>query len=263
MAMHRAGLDVVVWNPRGCGGEPNRLDSFYHSAQTGDLAAVVDAVSDSYDRIVMIGFSLGGLMTLNYLAGHRGPGVPPASGMDRAVQGAVVYSVPLDLGKVEAEIMRHGKRYYTRRFLRAFRERIELKRAHKPELMTNGAYRRMKRIREFDEAFTVPDFGFSSVEDYYHEASCLERMGQITVPTLLVNARNDPFLPAVCFPEALAEQHKWVYLETPASGGHIGFFRRPGEAIYWSEERAVGFLRDLKILGGIRADESAANAPSP
>lgn len=231
-AFVRAGWDVLAWSLRGCSGEPNRLLRSYHSGATDDLAAVVAHSSPHYQTITLVGFSLGGNITLKYLG----------EGPDPKVAGAVAFSVPCDLASSALRLEAITNRIYMQHFLSGLRVKIVQKMALFPGQVDAKGIGTMRTFREFDGAYTAPMNGFLSADDYWQRASCKPTLAAISVPTLLVNARNDPFLPPACFPEAEARASTAFHLESPPQGGHVGFatFNRRRE--YWSETRAVSFL---------------------
>ncbi len=100
-------------------------------------------------------------------------------------------------------------------------------------------------MEDFDTHFNAPWYGYSRVEDFYHACSPKPVMENIDVPTLIVNAENDPFLPKSCYPIKEANANKNLFLEIPVAGGHIGFMTFRWKGIYWSESRASAFLKDL------------------
>lgn len=236
-ALQRNGWDVVAWNFRGCSGEPNRLLRSYHSGATEDLHAVIDhaLATGRYHRLALIGFSLGGNLTLKYL-GDLGPDA------DRRITHAVAFSVPCDLASSSLQLEKFGNRIYMSQFLLRLRQKIREKTSRFPEQLSDTGLDAMRTFREFDGAYTAPLHGFTSAEDYWHRASCAPVLSRIAIPTLLVNAQNDPFLARPCFPIEAARRNPALHLEMPRTGGHIGFisFNRQNE--YWSETRAVGFL---------------------
>ncbi len=238
-ALHRRGWDVVAWNFRGCSGEPNRMLRFYHSGATGDLHAVVEHVAcrRRYDRIALIGFSLGGNLTLKYL-GERGEKLSPSIG------GAVAFSVPCDLAGSASRLASRGNRIYMRRFLRALAAKVRAKHPVYPESLDVRGLEEIETFEQFDDRFTAPLHGFADAADYWSKCSSLGFLSGIRARALLVNARNDPFLSASCFPFDLARESRWLRFEAPPSGGHVGFvtFDRSGE--YWSETRAAEFLEE-------------------
>ena len=238
-ALARRGWDVVAWNLRGCSGEPNRLARAYHSGATEDLEAVVQHVlAEGYEALGLVGFSLGGNLTLKYL-GERGDGV------DRRVVGAAVFSVPCDLTASSARLAERGNRVYMHYFLRKLGRKLEAKRAVFPEAVAGIDVRRMRSFREFDDAFTAPRHGFADAADYWEKASAGPFVGGIRVPALVVNAQDDPFLAPSCTPREAAAANPCVTLLTPRYGGHVGFAgvergRWAGE--FWSERVAADFL---------------------
>jgi len=235
-ALVRRGWDVCAWNLRGCSGEPNRRPATYHSGKTDDLACVVDHVqTHGYDEIALVGFSLGGNLTLKYL-GERGANVPSA------IRGAATFSVPVDLKASSHRIGRLTNWHYTQYFLRSLQDKIRQKAEQHPDAVSTDPLRTVRTLRDFDDAYTAPLNGFGDADTYYRAASSRPYLADLAVPTLLVNAANDPFLADACYPTEIADDHPLLTLDVPAQGGHVGFvtFNEAGE--YWSERRAASFL---------------------
>lgn len=236
-ALIRRGWDVLAWNFRGCGGVPNRLLRMYHSGATEDLQAVISHALENHpaDSVDLIGFSLGGNLTLNYL-GERPADLPPR------LHRAVTFSVPCNLACSSRELSHLSNRLYMERFLREMRTKIRAKKRLFPDQLDLTGLRRIRTFQEFDDRFTAPIHGFRDAADYWARNSCRQFLPQITLPTLLVNAANDPFLGPGCYPAAEAAASRYFHFETPATGGHVGFtaFGNGGE--YWSESRAAEFL---------------------
>jgi hypothetical protein len=238
-ALRHDGWDVIAWNLRGCGTEPNRTVPTYHSGKTEDLATVVAHVqSKGYDTIALVGFSLGGNLTLKYL-GERGVTVPAT------VRGGVAFSTPVDLGPSAHRIDRWTNAHYTFYFLRKLRETIRQKAAQHPHAISTKPLRHIHSLVAFDDAYTAPLNGFGDAATYYREASSKPLLPRIQRPALLVNAANDPFLPASSYPFVEAQTHSHFHLEVPDSGGHVGFVTFSDSGLYWSEMRAAAFLRGL------------------
>ncbi len=235
-ALVRAGWEVAAWNCRGCSGEPNRLLRSYHSGATEDLASVVGHVLrlGRHRRVALIGFSLGGNITLKYL-GDLGESLDPR--VDRAV----AFSVPCDLASSSRALESRANRIYMDRFMVNLRAKIRVKMRMFPGELSDAGLDAMRTFREFDGAYTAPLHGYRDAEDYWARASSKPALGRIAIPALLVNARNDPFLPRECFPEEIARASESFYLETPRHGGHIGFRSFDGRE-YWSESRAIRFI---------------------
>lgn len=248
-ALRAAAWDVLAWNFRGCGGEPNRLVRFYHSGETEDLAAVVRHAASRYDRIALVGFSLGGNITLKYLGE-----APPHP----AIVAAAAVSVPIALAACARVLdQRRGNRLYLRRFLASLIAKVEAKALRFPEELDAAGVRAIRSIAAYDERFTAPLHGFRDAEDYWDRSSSRQFLAGIRVPTLLLNARDDPFLTPESFPEAEAKANGCLYLEAPDAGGHVGFLDLKRGLQPWFEARIVEFL-DGKDRGDLFFGQSGA-----
>jgi predicted alpha/beta-fold hydrolase len=235
-AFHRAGWNTLAWNLRGCSGEANRLLRTYHSGAWEDLECVIKHAAKKYQNIVLVGFSIGGNLTLKYLGDH-------GSSIHPAIRGAVAFSVPCDLASSARVLESCINSIYMNHFMRDLRRKIREKAETFPEGVSTEGLHRIRTFRQFDGTYTAPLNGFLSAEDYWAKASSKPFLAGISIPTLLVSALNDPFLGPECFPreEAIANPH--LHLELPQSGGHLGFITLGQE--YWSETRAVEFCRGL------------------
>ncbi len=239
--LNRAGYDTLAWTMRGCGPEPNRLPRFYHAGAVEDLDAVVGRASreGKYEKIALVGFSLGGNLLLKYLGerGTRFPG-PVAAG--------VAVSPPCDLAAAVNRIHAPANRVYLKRFMRSFRRKIRGKAALYPRAVSVDGLEGVRDLRSFDNRYTAPLNGFRDAEDYWRRASALPVLPGIEVPTLILSAQDDPFLPEECFPSAVAAASPCLFLEAPRHGGHVGFMEmgKTGGG-YWSERRAAAFLREV------------------
>lgn len=241
-ALIRRGWDVLAWNFRGCGTEPNRLLRMYHSGATEDLHAVVSYALANHPAtsVDLIGFSLGGNLTLKYL-GERPKMLSPR------LHRAVAFSVPCDLACSSRELGTRANWLYMERFLREMRRKIRVKDRMFPDRLDLTGLDRIRSFQEFDDRYTAPIHGFRDAADYWARNSCRQFLPHINLPTLLVNAANDPFLGPDCYPCEEAGASGFFYFESPATGGHVGFeaFGKNGE--YWSETRAAEFLNaDLR-----------------
>jgi len=239
-ALNRSGWDALAWNMRGCSGEPNKTIRSYHSGASEDLAAVVQHVVDGgkHEGIGLVGFSLGGNMTLKYL-GERG------SEVHKAITGAVTCSVPCDLASGAEQMAKLSNRIYMKRFTRMLHEKIQAKMLIMPDRISDEGYNSITTFKQFDDRYTAPLHGFRDAADYYNRASCKQFIHTITIPTLLVNAKNDPFLAAACYPLRETEANARFFLEMPNSGGHVGFIAFNKRKEYWFESRVVSFLNNL------------------
>lgn len=238
-ALIRRGWDVLRWNFRGCGATPNRLLRMYHSGATEDLHAVVCHALDRHPaRLVdLIGFSLGGNLTLKYL-GERAMDLP------QRLQRAVAFSVPCDLACSSRQLSLPSNRMYMERFLGTLRAKIREKHRLFPGQIDVTGLDQIRDFQEFDDRFTAPLHGFRDAEDYWARNSCRPFLPHITLPTLLVNAANDPFLGPGCHPREEAAGSGCLHFESPATGGHVGFPGCSRQGEYWSEIRTTGFLAE-------------------
>ena len=235
--MNRTGWDALAWNYRACSGEINRQLRMYHNGCIDDLDCVVRHAlkNGAYDIVALIGFSLGGNLTMMYL-GSMG------SKLDRRIQRSVVFSVPCDLKAGALELAKVKNYIYMKQFLVSLHEKIKLKMEQMPGVINDDGYGRIRDFRGFDDRYTAPINGFKDAEDYWFKCSSGRFLHAITVPTLIVNALDDPFLADGCYPVRQAEQSTQVHLEMPRSGGHVGFVQFNKDGSYWSENRAVEFL---------------------
>src|SRR6202795_4642588 len=228
--LQRKKWDVLAWNFRGCGLEPNRLVRSYHSGETGDLAAVIALAAARYSRIALIGFSLGGNVTLKYLG---------EGGCHPAVVAGIAISVPIDLMACANAIdHRWSNRIYLRRFLSKLVQKIQAKALLFPDRLDVRTSHRIRTLREFDNLYTAPIHGFRDAEEYWEKSSSSRYLEGIRVPVLLLNARDDPFLTLESLPYAEAEKNPRLFLEAPKSGGHVGFIDLASNLRRWHESRS-------------------------
>ncbi|MCY7349079.1 MAG: alpha/beta fold hydrolase [Cytophagaceae bacterium] len=229
-AFNRAGWDVLAWNMRGLSGEMNRLEKVTTHGSSDDLEAVVShALSKGYEHVALVGFSKGGNITLKY-AGEQGEALPSA------IKSVVAISVPCDLmGSVEA--FRGFYEWYFVRKLKAF---TTLRR----HLIPADVFEEIAPYQSLDEFTTRyfgPLHGYRDARDYYQRCSSLPVLDRIRVPTLILNAQNDPVLSQSCSPRDVASRSEMVFLETPRYGGHCGFYEANPDGLYWMDRRAVEF----------------------
>lgn len=232
---YQHGYDILTWNYRGCSEEMNKAFRFYHSGATDDLATVIDyAHSRGYRRIFLVGFSLGGNLTLKYLGEKRS--------RPETVKKSVTFSVPIDLHTSCEKISKPSNWIYSQRFLKSLRKKVIEKSRIMPGLDIRGL-EKVKTLREFDDHFTGPIHGFKDALDYYHQCSAIRFIQDISIPSLIISAANDPFLSPECYPHQLVKQHSSVLFESPQYGGHVGFTQFSKNGLYWSEQRAIDFIK--------------------
>lgn len=233
------GADLLIF--RGCGDEPNTAPRFYHSGETTDLGFVIDRVREEHPGapLLLAGVSLGGNVLLKFL-GEAGEGACDY------VAAAVAISVPFDLERGARFIGQGFSRIYDRHFLRSLRRKALDKLGRYPQLFDRDALLSAETIYDFDDAVTAPVHGFADAHDYYSRSSSIRFLDRIRVPTLLLSAVDDPFLPSEVLDEvrSIAAANAALDLEFTEHGGHVGFVggRLPWKPFYYAERRAADFL---------------------
>jgi uncharacterized protein len=233
------GVGAVGLNFRSCSGEPNRLARSYHSGETGDLAFCLDVLEHMLPGSALgaIGFSLGGNVLLLYL-GQVGDAAA------KRLTACVAVSVPYDLGACERALdsTRMG-RWYVRVFLKTLVQKAEAKADLLPAGVDLRRIRAARTFREFDDAATAPLHGYAGADDYYARASSAPAIDRIRVPTLLVQAEDDPFLPARAIPTAAIGANPSLQPVVTPKGGHVGFVAgTPWAPEFWVEQQAARYL---------------------
>ncbi|MGQ0815469.1 MAG: YheT family hydrolase [Gemmatimonadota bacterium] len=235
------GITAVGLNFRSCSGEPNLTARFYHSGETRDMRFVLRQLRRRHPRVPIgaIGFSLGGNALLKFL-GEEGDAA------HELVSTAVAISVPYDLaaGTDHMEQSKLG-RFYTRAFVKPLVEKMLQKSHLLPANCDLERARRARSFREFDDALTAPLHGFGSAEDYYTRSSSAQFIPHIRVPTLLLHAEDDPFLPPEAIPRAEMAENPQITFSIQAEGGHVGFiYGTPRAPRFWAEENGARFLAE-------------------
>jgi predicted alpha/beta-fold hydrolase len=222
-----AGWRVAIPHWRGCSGEPNRKPRAYHSGDTAEVDWILRRFAHPVD---VIGVSLGGNALLKWL-GERG------SEATRLVRRAAAVSAPLDLAAAGGALDRGLNRLlYTRMFLSTLKPKSLAQLERFPGIFDRARLRASRTFREFDDIYTAPLHGFRDVDHYWTSSSSGPWLERIAVPTLVLNARNDPFLPEQALMAATRKTAPCVLLELPRTGGHVGF---PSS---WLSNRLIEFF---------------------
>jgi predicted alpha/beta-fold hydrolase len=234
-AINAQGWRGVVMHFRGCSGEPNRLPRAYHSGETKDIAAIIHLLRarEPQTPLVALGYSLGGNVLLKWLG---------ESGTNNPLTAAAAISVPLELAKTSQRLQKGFSKIYQRHLLQSLRKKMVAK---KPDNVMLTELKMLRSLQEFDDKFTAPMHGFTGAQDYYSQSSSRQFLKKIAIPTLLIQAVDDPFLTPDMIPAA-AELAACLQLEVTASGGHVGFVmgNTPWRPQYWLEQRIPEFLKD-------------------
>lgn len=233
------GWDALAWNCRSCSGELNWKPRFYHHGATEDIDQVINHAigSKTYKQVALVGFSMGGSMTLKYL-GEKGENVP------KEVLAGVAFSVPVSLKSSVDALAKRGNRIYRKRFMKKLEEKIRKKAAEFPDEVKYEGFDHIKYFPDFDNLYTAPLHGFKNAEDFYYKASAQRYAYSTKTQVLIVNAINDPFLGEECYPVEKCKNHEYIYLEMPKHGGHVGFALAGSEFTYM-EKRAFEFISNL------------------
>lgn len=234
-----AGFISHRFHMRTCGGTENLCKTLYHAGLTSDLSAFVHGLQDDGLPIFLIGFSLGGNVALK-LAGEWGE--------TALIDGVCAISTPIDLAAGVRRIGRLDNRLYERRFLSRMRAR----------LLATGRYalaelERARTLYEIDDRITAPSFGFEGADHYYATQSSQNYLDRIRVPTLLIQAKDDVFIPFDSYQHPAFASNPYLRLIATERGGHLGFLSRRG-ARFWVDEVAIDFLQGVLAPASSRAE---------
>lgn len=226
-----AGYQVVRLNIRNCGGTEHLSATLYHSGLTTDLRAVVEQLTQR--PLFIVGFSMGGNMALK-LSGEWGTRHPAH------VKAICAVSPPIDLAECALRIAERRNRIYETRFLKHLRQTLTRKQAVMKVAYTMEAFESIRTLIDFDNAYTAPAFGYRDAFDYYTHASSIGHLHDIRIPTLVVHAQDDPFIPFKLFDHRAFRANPNLHLLAPRFGGHVAFLSRH-KPRFWAEEQALRF----------------------
>jgi predicted alpha/beta-fold hydrolase len=235
------GWSTTVLVFRGCGPEFNTAPRMYHSGETSDLRFALNTLTSRWPEqsLALAGVSLGGNVLLKYL-GEDPPAVP------EQVVAAAAVSVPYDLEAGSRHLQKGFARVYDRHFLKSLRRKALLKLKQHPGLFDRDAAISARTIEDFDDAVTGPVHGFASSNDYYTKSSSISFLRRIAVPTVLLSAEDDPFLPSEVLSRVrqIASSNPRLTVRFTAHGGHVGFLAgaMPFRPVYWAEQRVLSFF---------------------
>lgn len=231
-------MQAMMMYFRGCSGEVNRLPRAYHSGETGDLAWLVSQLRQRHPArpLYAIGISLGGNVLLKWLG---------ETGQDNPLNRAVAISVPFNLANAADQLNQPGSRIYQRYLLDKLQGSLRQRLACMDLPVDPDQALSCKTIRDYDELVTARLHGFNGAEDYYRQSSSRQYLAAIQVPTLILHARDDPFMTTAAIPRA-GELSASVTLELAEHGGHVGFINGPVPLWprYWLEQRIQRFFTD-------------------
>jgi predicted alpha/beta-fold hydrolase len=231
-----AGFAAHRFNLRTCGGTGHLAQTLYHAGLTSDLLSVLRQLhaegAEGHAPAILVGFSLGGNVVLK-LAGELGEAASPL------IQAVCAVSTPLDLAACARRMAQPANQLYERRFVARMKARLE----------ATGRYRQqdlrgLHSVMRIDDRITAPSFGFGSAEDYYRTQSARRYLATLRVPTLLIQAKDDPMVPFESFEAPEVRENGRICLLAPEHGGHLGFLaRRP--ARFWVDAAVIAWVEGL------------------
>jgi len=233
------GMNVVRLNQRNCGNSEHLAEGLFHSGLTADAAHVIHELAhvDGLSAMAVAGYSLGGNLALK-LAGEYGPWAP------KALVAVAAVSPIIEIAECTRALERPENVLYQWNFVRDLKRRMRRKARFHPGRFDLTKLNTVTTVREFDETYTAPYFGFRSAEDYYHRASSMRVIDRVRVPALVITAEDDPFVPSQPFhdPKLIGNPH--VDLRICEHGGHCGFVgpSSSGDDGYWAENQVVSFV---------------------
>jgi predicted alpha/beta-fold hydrolase len=241
------GMNVVRLNQRNCGDTEHLSAGLFHSGLTADPKYVVEELIavDGLPSIAVAGYSLGGNLALK-LAGEYGTEAPPQ------IRAFAAVSPILEISLCVRALERRENVLYEWNFVRGLKRRMKRKARLRPGVFDLSRLAGIKTVREFDDAYTAPYFGFAGAEDYYHRASAMRIIDRVRVPTLVSTSEDDPFVPSQPFRDPRVTGNPAITLHICAHGGHCGFVgvRNGGEDDgYWAESRIVDFVTTVTSAG--------------
>jgi predicted alpha/beta-fold hydrolase len=236
-----AGFNVLRVNQRNCGGTEKLTPTLYNSGLSNDFRAILETLieQDGLREIFFAGYSMGGNLVLK-MAGELGPHSPAE------LRGVCAVCPVIDLAVCVDTLEQRDNLLYQWNFVRHLKERMRRKDRLFPGQFPLNGLDHIRTVREFDDVITAPNCGYRDAVDYYARASASRVVGQITVPTVIVTAQDDPFVPFSIFniPEVSANPH--IKLVAPEHGGHCSFIsNKPGAERYWAEARIVQFCSEI------------------
>lgn len=233
------GMNVVLLNQRNCGGTEALCAGLFHSGLTHDAKFIIDELQriDGITQIAVAGYSLGGNLALK-LAGEYGDAPPPA------LRAVAAVSPILEIGACVKALEKPGNFLYQWNFVRDLKARMRRKDKFRPGRFDLTKLKTIRTVRDFDDAYTAPHFGFAGADDYYHRASAMRLIDRVRVPALIITSEDDPFVPSHPFRDPKVTGNPYITLRLSPHGGHCGFVGpKSGEDDgYWAESQIVDFV---------------------
>ena len=259
-----AGMNAVLLNQRNCGGTEALSAGLYHSGLSADPRAVIDELLalDRLPAIAVVGYSLGGNVAVR-LAGDYGRDAPAQ------LRAVVAVSPTMHLARCVEALERRSNRLYQWHFVRNLKRSMRRKARAWPGRFDLSRLDSVRTVRDFDDRFTAPHHGFRDAADYYQRASSLRVADRVRVPTLVLSAADDPFIPPEQFGHPAVAANPRITVQITPHGGHCGFYARATPTFdgYWAERRVIEAVRertrDHAEAGSASTNRRANSGPFP
>lgn len=258
---YAAGFNVVLLNQRNCGGTERLAAGLYHSGLTADADHVIRELSavDGVEQVIVAGYSLGGNLALK-LAGDYGDAPPPQ------LRGVCAVSPVMELEACVRALERRQNIVYQWNFVRGLKNRMRRKAALFPDRYPIDRLDAIRTVREFDEVYTAPHFGFRDASDYYHRASAMRVIDRVRVPARIITAEDDPFVPTTPFRDRVVVNNPHLHVTITPNGGHCAFVTdsNNGADGYWAEHEIIAFAmtHTAPTTATSAASQSRAQVPA-
>lgn len=240
---YQRGFHVVRLNQRNCGGSEHLTPTLYNSALSDDYRAVLEELTDGdgFTQVFFAGYSMGGNLVTK-MAGEYAERPP------KALRGIATICPALDLAACADALELRNNFFYQRHFVKGLMKRYTRKAALFPKIYSSDGFGKIRTVRQFDDAITAPCFGYSGAEEYYEAAGARKVVDRVRVPTLMITAQDDPFVPYESFLAALVSENPAIQFVAPEHGGHCGFISNKGGAErFWAEQRIVDFCEARRM----------------
>jgi uncharacterized protein len=235
----KAGWNSIRVNQRNCGGSEHLTPTLYHNGLSQDYLAIIREITekDGCQEIWLVGYSMGGNLTLK-LAGEVGSAVS-------SLRGVVAVCPNIQPAACVRALQHPSNWLYHRYFLKSLKAKLRKKSQLYPGRWDISHLSSIRTLREFDDVYTAPDGGYRDATDYYEQSAARNGLSSIAIPTLIITAQDDPFIPYDMFTEPSLHSNPWIHMNTPTHGGHCGFLQqsRPHEDPFWAENRIIDFIR--------------------
>ncbi len=238
----KRGYNAIRVNQRNCGGSESLTPTLYNSGMSADYRAVCEELAehDGFREIFFTGYSMGGNLVLKMGGEYR-------EAFPKALRGICAVCPALDLAACADALERWDNYFYQRHFVTGLLQRYKRKAISMPESYRQNGFGSVRTVRQFDDAITAPNFGYRTAEEYYETASAKRVLKQLQIPTLLITAKDDPFVPYSSILAAGPEKNPFIHLVAPQYGGHCAFISRQGGAArFWAEQSVVDFCDTLR-----------------